>query len=564
MLKYTEKRSRESETILKIDDITTVEHSADSSESHSDDVAWKTPATYHKVKKRGLQRSLSNHFPFTMRAQVKQNDSTDKFFIAPGCSNSEWCSFHQKTVRDLKLNERIVKGMPAQKPKKFVNWNSRHRYLRVTELVKKRQKRLVTQRIDSSTNNGPANLQIFPDQSNANYENTHLLLYDKRDLGHLKENGTEKGMSKLNGQAFSKHQNTVLVNSKALSHNGTRRRYPTYKKVPSSRRNNKTTSSRTATKFSLRKVSSLGRSRNGPFLQGIKGNLIRKGGSTSVNYKQRQTTRYGSAKKISKKHPNGGRNQTLLTRKQIASGYLNPKNSTFRRRSEKNGSRTALPGRKKYIRKYQPKRGDEAKYTAGKTASNRISNSKISDAKRFNKVPSTGRHRKVSGESWEADEPKPTQKRFHFLSGSNGFTSKSRNASRSSWIDGVMDPRDKNFSNKGEIRFYPSQRTAIVPRTRKKLRKKTKPKSLRHSQESTERPKSEDAAAINKTPVSRTYDTVSNKTNTFGKKKERKWKSAEDVQRRPILSASPVKGTIKEVSCQKINSETGSKLAAIK
>uniref|UniRef100_A0A915BRN0 MARVEL domain-containing protein n=1 Tax=Parascaris univalens TaxID=6257 RepID=A0A915BRN0_PARUN len=128
-----------------------------------------------------------------------------------------------------------------------------------------------------------------------------------------------------------------------------------------------------------------------------------------------------------------------------------------------------------------------------------------------------------SGESWESNEAKPAKKRFHFLS-STGTSLHRNKTQRTSWINGVIDPADENFSNKGEIRFY-----------RGRLAKK-KPKRLK-------KPKS---TAINRSVVENEHVTNSrqpaaseepavpdNEEHNQERKAQRKWKSAEDVVRRP-------------------------------
>lgn len=152
---------------------------------------------------------------------------------------------------------------------------------------------------------------------------------------------------------------------------------------------------------------------------------------------------------------------------------------------------------------------------------------------------------KWSGESWEADQPKPTQKRYHFLSGGSAFPRIQQNSSapRTSWIDGVIDPKDENFSNKGQIRFYPGKVAHKLSKKRRKNYKPPKQISPRHSEE---RPALAEEEFIDKPQIMENPDgekleqeglpkrTKSDgEDREFGKKQQRKWKSAEDAQRRP-------------------------------
>ncbi|VDK29488.1 unnamed protein product [Gongylonema pulchrum] len=144
---------------------------------------------------------------------------------------------------------------------------------------------------------------------------------------------------------------------------------------------------------------------------------------------------------------------------------------------------------------------------------------------------------KWSGESWEADEPKPTQKRFHFLSGGSAFSASRRNktAPRTSWIDGVIDPEDKNFSNKGQIRFYPGRLAQKLPKKRRKnssRRAKISPRNSKEKQAQAEEERADEQKTPEKGDSPKRIRTES-KEREFEKKQQRKWKSAEDVVRRP-------------------------------
>uniref|UniRef100_A0A9J2PRS9 Uncharacterized protein n=1 Tax=Ascaris lumbricoides TaxID=6252 RepID=A0A9J2PRS9_ASCLU len=146
-----------------------------------------------------------------------------------------------------------------------------------------------------------------------------------------------------------------------------------------------------------------------------------------------------------------------------------------------------------------------------------------------------------SGESWESNEAKPTKKRFHFLSGPG--TSLGRNKThRTSWINGVIDPADENFSNKGDIRFYRGRLAKKKPKRLKRPKSTAVPGSAIQNEHLTN---SRQPAASEEHVVSDNKEhnhasmrtpkiaTLSEQSSEIKKKVQRKWKNVEDVVRRP-------------------------------
>ncbi|VDM37510.1 unnamed protein product [Toxocara canis] len=161
-----------------------------------------------------------------------------------------------------------------------------------------------------------------------------------------------------------------------------------------------------------------------------------------------------------------------------------------------------------------------------------------------------------SGESWESNEAKPTKKRFHFLSGPS--TSTRRNTThRTSWINGIIDPADENFSNKGDIRFYRGRLANKKPKRLKGLKSTAAPGSaarlgklsgLQQHMANEERKSSdneENGRVISRRPKNATS---SEDSAEIKKKAQRKWKTAEDVVRRPSPRVKSSKEHLKKGS----------------
>lgn len=141
--------------------------------------------------------------------------------------------------------------------------------------------------------------------------------------------------------------------------------------------------------------------------------------------------------------------------------------------------------------------------------------------------------RKQSGESWEADDPKPTQKRFHFLSGSNTISEQKINEKESSWFHGIVSTNDKTFANNGDIRFYRGEIASNKPT--KENYKSNQPSSVHQlnelSDKNAKKIKIHEMVRNDLNNVAFKSQMARNSSENYKLKKNRqRWKSTEDEQ----------------------------------